>query len=135
VKHPRRWRHSAGSRGMAFWLVVAQLTLFAASGLTHAHAISTGVSEVAAAPQPGQSVSPQACLAPRRVAHRHETSPCAICQSVRSIVVSLASVPDLTSVPAPGGPAAPVRRTALRSALRTPRSARAPPSETPHLYA
>jgi hypothetical protein len=118
---------------MAFWLVVAQLTLFAASGLTHAHAISTGVSGVAAAQQPGEPVSPQAFLTSRRVAHRHETSPCAICQSVRSIVVSLATVPDLTSVAAPGGPAAPFLRRSLRSALGTPRSARAPPSDTPSL--
>lgn len=131
MMYPRRWRHSAGSRGMAFWLVVAQFTLFAASGLTHVHAISTGVSEVAAAAQPGRLVSPQAYLAPRRVAHSHETSPCAIRQSVRSIVVSLATVPDLTSVAAPSGPAAPFLRRSLRSALCTPRSARAPPSDTP----
>lgn len=128
VRHPGRWRHSVGACGMSIWLIIAQLTLFGAAGLTHTHAILPGGGSPAAWSEAASSASQRACLKAAGGTQQHGTSHCVICQSARSTVVSLVAVPVLPAAAAPGEQAAALLSCRLRSAPTSPCSARAPPS-------
>jgi hypothetical protein len=93
VNHPSRTRLAPGSRALAIWLIIAQLTLFGADGLTHRHA-GAGAAPAVASGQAAVALH-GARLTELRAA-RHSGSPdCAICQAVRGAVVSLACAPGV----------------------------------------
>jgi hypothetical protein len=95
VIRPSRSSRGLGCRGLALWLVVAQVILFAASGLTHFHASPIGAGQVATGCLNSPHTGPEIHAA-GDVPHG-AASDCALCQTIRSSVAALAPAPCVVS--------------------------------------
>jgi hypothetical protein len=126
VIRPSRSSRALGRRGLALWLVVAQVILFAASGLTHFHASPID----ATAPAVGACLTadtPGLQIRAAEAAAHGAASDCALCQTIRSSVADLALAPCVLSWRGTASHAIlPESRGLLTTPLRTS-SPRAPP--------
>jgi hypothetical protein len=96
VNHPSRARHRPGSRGLALWLIVAQLALFGTFGLAHRHAELDGSPAFAAAACDRPQLAPNhARVTELGSGHHRAPADCALCQAVRGTIVSLATAPGI----------------------------------------
>jgi hypothetical protein len=96
VNHSSRPRHVPGGRGLALWLILAQLSLFGTSGLAHRHLEFAGAHAAAtAACDASVAASDHARVDELRGRHHGAPPDCALCQAVRGTVVSLATAPGV----------------------------------------
>ena len=128
-----RSRHSSAGRALALCLMVAQFTLFVATGLLHVHPMPASTRDAASGSHRGQAASSGYPLGATRLPaltrlHHSESSDCPICKVAASTVVSAAAAHPVALWVALVGQApiaSPVHRPSLLSGLS---SARAPPS-------
>jgi hypothetical protein len=124
-----RSRHSSASRALALCLMVAQFTLFVATGLLHVHPMPAGTRDVASSSHHGQAALFKSTRLPALTRlHHSESSDCPICKVAASTVVSAAAAHPVALWVALVGQApisSPVHRPGLLTGLS---SARAPPT-------
>jgi hypothetical protein len=98
VIHASRSRYSPGRRGLALWLIMAQLMLFTAAGLVHMHAASVGGSPFACTPGDGLTAADRVHLTAPGASRHGVPSACIICQVTSTTVASLAAAPHILLV-------------------------------------
>jgi hypothetical protein len=125
--HPGRSRHGPARRGLALWLIAAQMMLFGAAGLAHRHASPTrGPRAACASGARSDLTTAGACLtAPS--GPRGAPSSCALCDAASATVVSLATSTFIAYQTSLCGQPPSPRNPSLPALLVGPSSARAPP--------
>jgi hypothetical protein len=125
--HPSRSRHGPVRRGLALWLIAAQLMLFGATGLAHRHAVPTCGTKLACASGAGWHAAARARLTAPSAGPRHTPPSCAICQTASATVVSLATAACIAHLTSLDGQTPSLPISSLPALLAGPSSARAPP--------